>query len=78
MTFSDMDDALVLTLARAKRVDTLRDVTRVLEPATPIPATCGFWTEGYIPFDAITRGLVVAYALAELTNGVTVVKGLPE
>lgn len=72
---SELDDTPVLTLLRTKRVDDLSEVRRVFGPSAVVPEDAMFWTEGYLPYGEVRRGLILAHALAGLTEGVTIVKG---
>lgn len=78
VSFTELDDTLVLTLLRAKRVEVRGEVERVVGQDLRVLSDTAVWTEGYIPFDQARRGLTVAYALAHLTDGTAVVKGLWE
>ncbi len=77
LTFSELDDTPVLTLLRPKRAEVGGDIARVLEVDDAVLARTDFYTEGFIPWDSAERGLALAYALAYLTDGVALVKGLP-
>ncbi|MBF4634833.1 hypothetical protein ITJ38_10510 [Agreia pratensis] len=76
ITISELDNTPVLTLLRAKRVDDSSELRRVLGPGAHVPSETRFWTEGYLPYGDVRRGLILAHALAALIEGVTIVKGM--
>ena len=75
VVFSEMDDTPVLTLARAKRVETQTDLIRLLGEEAAIPEDTAFCYEGVLPFD-YERGLTVLFAFGEALGGTAIVRGI--
>src|SRR3954465_2435373 len=75
ITFSELDETPVLTLARPKRIEVLNDGGRVPGPETSVPDDSRYWIEGVLSFD-FERGLAVLFALEKALGGTAVVRGV--
>lgn len=78
MAFSELDDSLVLTISRARRVGTQSDVRRALaaEGDGGVPEDTAVWYEGVIPFRGHERGLMLLMVFEEAIGGKAIVRGV--
>jgi len=74
VTVTELDETLVATLGRPRRVETDVDLTRAYGPDATL-AGGGFLTEAIVPFE-YRRGLSLVFALEALLEGRAVVRGL--
>lgn len=76
MSFTELDDTPVLTIGRARRVETQSDVRRVLAGDGEAPDDTVYWYEGVIPFADFRRGMTLLFAFEEATGGRAIVRGV--
>lgn len=75
LEFTEFDGTPVITLGRARVVETQADLRRVFRHEVEVPDDTTCWYEGAGPQGSIERGLAVLFGLAELSGGTPVVKG---
>ena len=81
VSFTELDDSPVLTIGRARKVETQTDIRRVLAAETNsdsggVPENTAYWYEGVIPFADFKRGMTLLFAFEEATGGKAIVRGL--
>ncbi|MCA0378346.1 MAG: hypothetical protein LCH36_02745 [Actinobacteria bacterium] len=74
--FTEFDGTPVLTLGRARVVETQTDLRRVYQDEVTVPDDTGCWYEGVVPYSNHERGIALMMALAEISEGQAVVRGI--
>ncbi len=74
VTVTELDETLVATLGRPRRVETDVDLAHAYGPEAALPEG-GFLTEAIVPFE-YRRGLALVFALESLLEGRAIVRGL--
>ena len=75
VTVTELDETLVATVGRPRRVETDVDLANAYGPDAVLPDGTGFLTEAIVPFE-YRRGLSLVFALEHLLEGRAVVRGL--
>jgi|GEM_PF-6974941 len=80
VTVTELDETLVATLGRPRRVETAVDLVRTYGPgaaaaADVVPAGAGYLTEAIVPFEH-RRGMALVFALEHLVEGAAIVRGI--
>lgn len=74
--FAEFDGTPVLTLGRARIVETQTDLRRVYRDEVTVSEDTGCWYEGVVPYSNHERGVALMLALAEISEGQAVVRGI--
>lgn len=75
VTVTELDETLVATLGRPRRVETTVDLARAYGADADVSDAPGFLTEAIVPFEH-RRGMSLVFALEHLLEGTVVVRGL--